>query len=564
MDRIDPTFDPARPQANPARPEIQPTQPQPSAETFCTYLAKQFIAKKGFEVARIPEAKRLYEICEIVLTRSDGYTFGVLCMVDREARPNATFTMSVEELEAIGKACLKYAGTINGRKMPVSVVVLEVGPASADQSQRLQAFKRSSLFAKVLPSAMAVDTTSGQVVWSNGGGLFSKGLYRGFVEKLLAGPREADADLAPPTVVVAAPSFPWLTGSILLMLSAVFAVEIVFGIGPWTGLLEPTVATLVAFGALMPNLVLHYGEWYRLLSAPFLHADAGHIVMNGIALYLAGRTLEGLIGRAWFGTVYVVGALTGSLFSLALNSDQLVSVGASGAIMGLFAAMLVLSMHFPPGPIRTGLQMNAIYVLLPSLLPLAGVLKGQQVDYAAHFGGAIGGAAVGFVLLRIWSKDQALPGFRQVAAAVAMAGVVALAYPAAFVVQGYQAVAFTAGQLIPSSKLPRSNTEMKVRAAQLIAEYPRDPRPRLLRAADLLDAGDVAGAEREARAGLADEELWRSTLSPDIDNGLRVILAIAINETHPDEALATARPVCAVNKDGPMHKMLDEKKLCSP
>jgi hypothetical protein len=58
MDRIDPTFDPARPQANPAQPETQPAPPQPSAETFCTYLAKQFIAKKGFEVARIPEVTR--------------------------------------------------------------------------------------------------------------------------------------------------------------------------------------------------------------------------------------------------------------------------------------------------------------------------------------------------------------------------------------------------------------------------------------------------------------------------------------------------------------------------
>lgn len=49
-----------------------------SSETFCTYLAKQFIAKKGFEVARIPEIKRLYDVCAIVLTRSDGYTFSAL------------------------------------------------------------------------------------------------------------------------------------------------------------------------------------------------------------------------------------------------------------------------------------------------------------------------------------------------------------------------------------------------------------------------------------------------------------------------------------------------------
>src|ERR1700756_3080467 len=128
MDRIEPTFRSAQPEAGPARPETDLPRPQPLADSYCTYLARQFIAKKGFEVARIPEAKRLYEISEIVLTRSDGYTFGILCMVDREARPNATFRMSVDELEAIGEACLKYAARVNGQKLPVSITVMEVGP----------------------------------------------------------------------------------------------------------------------------------------------------------------------------------------------------------------------------------------------------------------------------------------------------------------------------------------------------------------------------------------------------------------------------------------------------
>src|ERR1700739_286728 len=111
--------------------------------------------------------------------------------------------------------------------------------------------------------------------------------------------------------------------------------------------------------ALVPALVLESGVWYRLRSAPFLHADAGHLVMNAIALYLAGRSLEWLVGRAWVGAAYVVGALTGSLLSLALTSNLIVSVGASGAIMGVFAVMLVVSVHFPTGPIRAGLQVNA-------------------------------------------------------------------------------------------------------------------------------------------------------------------------------------------------------------
>ncbi len=553
MSYIEPTFDSAPPETSSARPEA-------ASDTYCTYLARQFLAKKGFEVARVPEVAALYRLCEIVLTRSDGYTFGILCMVDRDARPNATFPIDVEDLRAIGEACLKYAGKVNGRTMPVSITVMEVGPGSPDQPRRLQAIKRSSVFAKVLPSAMVVDTAAGEV-WSTGGGWFSKGPYHRFVAKILASPREADADLAPPEVVTAAPSFPLLTATILAALVAVFAAEIIFGIGPWTQLLQPTMATLVAFGALARDLVLQSGEWYRLLSAPFLHVDAGHLAMNAVALFLAGRALESLIGRAWFGAVYVVGALAGSLLSLALNPASIVSVGASGAIMGLFAAMLVISMHFPSGAVRTGLQMNALYVLIPSLLPLASVLKGAKVDYAAHFGGAIGGTIIGLVLLRIWSSSDALPRFRHVAAAIAMAGLVTLTYPVLSVLQGYQAVAFTT-ELIPPDKLPRSSAEMKTLTAELIAQYPRDPRPRFVRAANLLDARDLAGAEREARAGLAEEKLWHAILPPQLGSGLRVMLAIALNEDRRDEAISTARPACATLTDGPMRKMLDDRNLC--
>ena len=478
-------------------------------------------------------------------------------MIDRETRPGAVFDLNVDEVRQIGEACLQYTGKINRNKMPVFVRVMEIGPGSADQQQRLQLFKRASLKAKVIPSAMIVDTASGQV-WNSDKTWVSKGVYHGFVENLLEAPREADADLAPPDVFVAQPSFPFLTAAILAVLFAVFAAEIIYGIGPWTKTLQPTIATLVAFGGLAQPLVLQSGEWYRLLSAPFLHVDAGHLAMNAVGLFVAGRALESLIGRAWFGAVYVVGALAGSLLSLALNPASIVAVGASGAIMGLFAAMLVVSLHFPPGAIRTALLMNAIYVLVPSLLPLAGALQGHKVDYAAHFGGAIGGAAVGFVMLGVWSRTEVLPGFRQAAAVIAVAGVIALAYPVLSVSRNYQAVT----QLIPPDRLPKTNADMRVHAAELIAEYPHDPRPRFMRAADLLDANDLAGAEREARAGLADEDLWRSMLSAQLANGLRVMLAIAINRDHPEQARSTAQPACVALKDGSMRKLLDERKLC--
>jgi rhomboid protease GluP len=368
-------------------------------------------------------------------------------------------------------------------------------------------------------------------------------------------------ELPTPAVAIAPPSFPALTVLILLTLFAVFAAEIAYGIGPATDMLQPTMATLVAFGGLSKDFVYGSGEWYRLLSAPFLHASATHLAMNSFALFIAGRTMERLIGRAWFGALYAISALTGSLLSLDVNPPSLVGVGASGAIMGLFAAMLVVSMHFSAGPIRSALRSNAFYVLIPSLLPLANALHGGQVDYAAHFGGAIGGGVVGLLLLAIWPRSEPNPRLKPVAALIALAGVVALAYPVLSVLQGYQAIAFTA-QLIPADKYPKNAADMRAHASQLIAQYPHDPRPRFTRAAELLDARDLAGAEREARAALADENLWGAIMPPQVGNGLRVFLAVAISRDRPDEALATARPVCAAVKDGPMRKMLDDRNLC--
>jgi rhomboid protease GluP len=254
--------------------------------------------------------------------------------------------------------------------------------------------------------------------------------------------------------------------------------------------------------------------------------------------------------------------LPGSLLSLELNPPSVVGVGASGAIMGLFAAMLVVSLHFPAGAIRSALRSNAFYVLIPSLLPLANALQSQtKVDYAAHLGGAIGGVGVGLLMLAIWPRSEPNPLMKPVAALIALAGVVGLAYPVMSVLQGYQAATFTE-QLIPADRYPKNAAEMRARASQLIAQYPHDPRPRFTRAADLLDARDLAGAEREARAALAEENLWRAILPPQVGNGLRVFLAVAISRDRPAEALATARPVCAAVKDGPMRRMLDDRNLC--
>src|SRR6266849_5901604 len=235
-----------------------------AGQTFATYLARQYMAKKSFAVRTVPEAKALASAADIVLTLSDGMRFEILCIVDREANPGKQFGLSRDAVEEIGKSCLKYAGKVSSAQLPVTIQVMEVGPqagASADRA-RLKPFKR----------------------------LF---VGRRFIERLLREPRESESEMQRPAHALPGKArFPLVTCALLVLLAAVFAGELMYGIEPWTGLLKPGVRTLVALGGLYPNLVLQSGEWYRLLTAAFLHGDAIHLLLNGVALYMAGYVLE--------------------------------------------------------------------------------------------------------------------------------------------------------------------------------------------------------------------------------------------------------------------------------
>ena len=535
------------------------------------YLAKQFVAKKGFDIRYPleakkpaaafdipPEAEKLAAACDIFLASSDGYSLSMICMIDREARPEGAFPLPVEEVREIGAACLRYTGSISSVKMPVLITIIEVGATSAEQLARLQQFKPTSRTSKVILTGMTVDTITKQV-WNSSRPLIGKGIYRRFIEKVLAAPREADADLAPPAPI-ALSGFPTLTVALLVSLAAIFAMEIVFGIGQWTGPLQPTIETLVGFGGLERSLV-QAGEWRRLILAPFLHADAFHLAMNGLALYIAGMRLERLIGRAWFGAMYVVGALCGSLASLAFNSPSIVSVGASGAIMGLFAAMVVASWRLPVGIMRTQLQMNAVYVLIPSLLPFAAP-HGEQIDYAGHLGGAIGGAIAAMVMLKVWPRTALRPDMRRVAATVALVGLFALGYSSIAIVRHFPATVIGA-QFIPPGDYPETSAEWSAKAAELVKQYPHDPRGHLMYAVQLLDANDHAGAEREARTGLEEKAMWNSAL-PELSTALTAVLAVSVSldGARRSEAISIAQPICHIVDNKAIRALLDSQRLC--
>lgn len=527
--------------------------------TFAAYLAQVYLSKRGYQPGTVPEATELAEACDHLLTASDGYTLRILCIIDRETRPDRGFAVSAERLNDIGRQCLAYTGTINHSKMPVVIELMEIGgdgPTEADRS-RLSRYRSSSYFSKVRMLAWHLKPSTGEV-WTNAafGGFFSG---RGRLRELMTGPHYSAEELETKPLPIQAPGIPIVALTFLAILVGVFAVEQTFGIGPSTGALKPTITTLLAMGGLSGKLVLGAGEWHRLLTAAFLHGDTIHLLMNGIALYFSGTILERLVGRAWFAALFFMGALTGSAASLAINGPNVVSVGASGAIMALMAAAYVTTYRLPHGGERTGAQIGLMRVLIPALMPLAS----SHIDVAAHAGGAAGGALAGFVLLKTWGRYEPLPRFRTLAAAIVLTGVLAILGSGALLSRGYQGYALVQF-LVPDNVLPKTDTAAAAQAEQLVGSYPRDPRARLMLARVLLRTNSLDKAEPHLRAGLAEQEILVKIFTPELDWQLRMLLAI-VRAAKGDmaEAKQVAAPVCASPKQTPMRETLVKERLCA-
>ena len=126
------------------------------------------------------------------------------------------------------------------------------------------------------------------------------------------------------------------------------------------------------------------GEWWRLLTAMFLHGGVMHLFLNMFALYILGSELERLLGWWRFLGVYLVAGLAGAVASYWMLPVGGLSVGASGAIFGIVGAFFVAYR-------RMNYQARQI-ALLAFVLLLPGFVF-SNIDMAAHVGGLVGGAA---------------------------------------------------------------------------------------------------------------------------------------------------------------------------
>jgi hypothetical protein len=133
------------------------------------------------------------------------------------------------------------------------------------------------------------------------------------------------------------------------------------------------------------------GEWYRLLTVALTHGGIFHLGFNMYALMVLGNPIEAAFGKERFLVIFFISLISGSLLSNYLAAANQPSVGASGAIFGLFGAMAVVSR-------KIGVEIQSIAVIVGINFALGFALGG--VDWRAHLGGLIGGALASTLLLR--------------------------------------------------------------------------------------------------------------------------------------------------------------------
>jgi rhomboid protease GluP len=216
------------------------------------------------------------------------------------------------------------------------------------------------------------------------------------------GPRAIDVRGAGDLIAGIIPSAQFVTMMILTINVALFLITVLAsmkaGLGNLFGL---DVITLTRFGAARPD-ALAAGQWWRLLTAGFLHGGLMHIMFNAWALMDIGAHAEQIYGPRRLLSIYLLSTIGGFFTSMVWNRG--ISVGASAGLFGLIGAMIavgVIHKTFEASLIKSFYIRWAIYGLLWGLLPFF------RVDNAAHIGGMATGFLVAWVagtprLIRTW------------------------------------------------------------------------------------------------------------------------------------------------------------------
>ncbi|MDO4790636.1 MAG: rhomboid family intramembrane serine protease [Porphyromonas sp.] len=162
------------------------------------------------------------------------------------------------------------------------------------------------------------------------------------------------------------------------------------------------VETLLKWAACYGPMVKE-GEWWRLLTATFLHSGVMHLITNMVCLVVVGIELEERMSRTQYLLIYLLSGLIGSITSVLWHTPPVVGVGASGAIFGLYGAFvaLLLTKAFSSVTMKSLLKDSVIFIGANLLIGIA-----PGIDNAAHIGGLIGGFVLASAMLPFLKKQK--------------------------------------------------------------------------------------------------------------------------------------------------------------
>jgi rhomboid protease GluP len=212
---------------------------------------------------------------------------------------------------------------------------------------------------------------------------------------------------------------------------AVWLLQLASGVAP----LHPGSPTLIAWGGNLPLLTLT-GDTWRLFTAIFLHGGALHLLLNMLALAATADRTEDEFGTTRMLVIYLVGGILASCASV-LSAEwhsapgrsaalMTVSVGASGAVMAQFGALLVALVVTPPRfqrlppDKRPGMDWRLVLIVAANLV-LGALIP--HVDQAAHVGGLLAGLAIGALMAMVPTATGARAALARYAATALLATV---------------------------------------------------------------------------------------------------------------------------------------------
>ena len=160
--------------------------------------------------------------------------------------------------------------------------------------------------------------------------------------------------------------------------------------------MDMDIETLVNMGAVYGPFTVLDSQWWRLLSAMFLHGGMTHLLMNMVSLYLIGRGVEAYFDTKSYLIIYIFSGILGSLASLYMHLES-VGIGASGAIFGVFGALAGFFLaHREKIESYTKAFMKDFSIIIGINLMIGFSIP--SVDMSAHIGGLVAGLLGGFMI----------------------------------------------------------------------------------------------------------------------------------------------------------------------